>query len=464
MVCSAVCTFSPRRASASAYINIRDPKLRLHHNVTTPSTSFFPYPHLPPSATAIMVSQPAPPLDELVYSRRDIIEYWLAQNPGANKPMDENMIYRYIGESPFFDHMSNNGLAIAQAGNHMQTFQMTWDRRAFEDDLKRKRGVEYMISGEPAEAKPVKDVEGAEQGWAGSGKTGVWNVRKQERSFVRARDGVQEDLTTLGTYYLVGENMYQAPSVGDVVGNRLIAATNSLNKFFEGAAKLPDFDPADGYSYLPQAVLNAPAQRAHSDSRSRSASAAPTPSREPSMALPTSESLRSASLAPDSTANAAPSTSESDTTRLNTRMLAQSLQMSLEFAAEYSDENPLLGQPGNFSFTHTLAAVKKRRAEEEAAALAEAEAAELAKTKVKEERESSTAPTPVAATAKKNASITSAPPAVMSGAKASAAAVVKEREKKEERRGSGARGDKKRKKSRASNVLTPGSASGAAGS
>lgn len=413
-----------------------------------------------------MAAQQQPPLDELVYSRRDIIEYWLAQNPSANKPMDENMIYRYIAESPFFDHMSNNGLAIAQAGNHMQTFQMTWDRRAFEDDLKRKRGVEYMISGEPADAKPLKGVEGAEQGWAESGRTGVWNVRKQERGFARARDGsVQEDLTTLGTYYLVGENMYQAPSVGDVIGNRLIAATNSLSQFFEGAAKLPDFDPADGYSYLPQAALNAPAQGARSGTPSRSASVAPTPSREASVALPGGESLRSSSLAPDG--NHAISTSESDITRLNTRLLAQSLQMSHDFAAEYSDENPLLGQPGNFSFAHSLAAVKKRRAEDEAAALAEAEAAEAARMKVKQERDTSAAPTPAASSGKagqKASPTASAPPAVMSGAKATAAGAVRDREKKEERRGSGVRGDKKRKKSRASNALTPGSASGATGS
>ena len=60
-------------------------------------------------------------------------------------------------------------------------------------------------------------------GVTGSGKgpggsTGVWVINKQLR---RKRAGQRDDLTVTGTYFVVGENIYQAPSVLDIVQNRL---------------------------------------------------------------------------------------------------------------------------------------------------------------------------------------------------------------------------------------------------
>lgn len=71
-------------------------------------------------------------------------------------------------------------------------------------------GLEYMIVGE---AQPSLDP-------ALGPDTGVWVVRKQDR---RKRAGKDDELTVLGTYYIVGENMYQAPSVYDIVGNHLVS-------------------------------------------------------------------------------------------------------------------------------------------------------------------------------------------------------------------------------------------------
>ncbi|KAK3056097.1 Mediator of RNA polymerase II transcription subunit 6 [Extremus antarcticus] len=375
-------------------------------------------------------SQPA--LDEIVYQHPNIIAWYLATFPGATA-MDENMIHRYIAESPFFDHMTNNGLAIAQSGNNLQLFNMTWNRAAFEDDLKRKRGVEYMITGAPQAVK-----EG-EEGWAGSGKTG-------ERSTTRGLNGrVEEDLTTLGTYYLVGENMYQAPSIADIVSNRVLSATNHLAAFLSTASELPSFDPATGYTYLPHATTTKPNTAGFTSgstpARSRSTSLVP--------GAADSQSLRSGSLAPDA---AQASLTGSD--RAATRLLAQSLQLSLEFGSEYSDENPLHGTPGNFSFTHTAAAVKKRRADDaaaEAAAMAAKERAQL-------EREGKVAGGNVFGGSVFGGNVVAEPPAVMTQAKAGPGKDVGRVKDGAERRASRMDGGKvKRKKSRGVNAVgTPG--------
>ena len=331
--------------------------------------------------------------------------------------MDENMIHRYVSESPFFDYSTKNGLFIDQSKNQWQYYNIVNNRKLFEDEMRKMKGDEYMIVGEPQLAT------GAQPG----AKNGMWVVRKQHRDRVRAVDGrMEEELTTLGTLYLVGENMYQAPSVGDVVGNRLTAAANSLSKFFDTAANLPTFSPASGYSYLPHAAPGKPT----TTSASGSASASPARSREGSV-VPGAEtqSLRSGSLLPESQQGANSNTQDS-------RLLARSFQTYLEFGDEYMDENPLIGEPGNFSFMHSAAAVKKRRADEEAAAAAAA--------KAKEQQAASRVATPGTKTEQKPPS----PPAVMTA---------------EAKGGKDRRGSKmekiKRKKSRPSVVpVTPGGA------
>ena len=52
--------------------------------------------------------------------------------------------------------------------------------------------------------------------------TGVWVIRKQDRT---KRTPREDEVTVLGTHYIVGENMYQAPSVYDIVGNHLVSTS-----------------------------------------------------------------------------------------------------------------------------------------------------------------------------------------------------------------------------------------------
>lgn len=210
-----------------------------------------------------------------------------------------------------------------------------------------------MIVGEP---QPVEDKTFGPD-------TGVWVVRKQERT--KRAPPKDDELTTLGTYYIANNNIYQAPSVGDVVGNHLLSAMTSLSKFMEKTASLPTFEPATGYSWLsPEAKVSIKSQQ-------------------------TSANSREGSVAPESTQLSSamdidgrqPATTAGPTDPRDDLLLEQSLRLTMAYGDEYMDENPLRGEPGNFVFTHTKDHLKAKQAQAEAAAAKakEKEAAERAR-------------------------------------------------------------------------------------
>jgi mediator of RNA polymerase II transcription subunit 6 len=219
-----------------------------------------------------------------------------------------------------------------------------WDvctnRQAFEARLKQMNGVEYMIVGEP---QPSAQPQGLD--------TGIWVIRKQDR---RKRPPQQDELTVLATYYLVGENMYQAPSVYDIVGNRLLSAMNALSKFTQLAAPLPLYTPATGYTYFP------PATTATASSQTLS-----QPSREASIA-PAIADATSATL------DAALQPTQQSDPRAQIALF-ESFNMMLRYGDEYMDENPLRGEPRNFTFSATKHHVRAKAEAAEAAKLKEAE-------------------------------------------------------------------------------------------
>lgn len=49
--------------------------------------------------------------------------------------------------------------------------------------------------------------------------SGVWVIRKQNR---RKRQGMQDEVTPISTYYVVGINVCMAPTVANVVGSRTV--------------------------------------------------------------------------------------------------------------------------------------------------------------------------------------------------------------------------------------------------
>lgn len=86
-------------------------------------------------------------------------------------------------------------------------------RDAFEGRLRTMSGLEFMVATEasqPSQQNPGRVV---------GEDTGVWVIRKQNR---RKRQGEEDQVTVLSSYFVLGENIYMAPSVEKVIGGRLV--------------------------------------------------------------------------------------------------------------------------------------------------------------------------------------------------------------------------------------------------
>ena len=117
-----------------------------------------------------------------------------------------NTVLFYFAQSPFFDQTSNNAVLYNQATFNPNMLPIIQTREAFEGRLKTMSGLEFVVAQEPAEMAP------------GTG-TGVWVIRKQTR---RKRQSEEDEITVHSTYFVVGENIYMAPALSDVVGSRLV--------------------------------------------------------------------------------------------------------------------------------------------------------------------------------------------------------------------------------------------------
>lgn len=304
------------------------------------------------------MAQDGTPLDERVYQDHMHNVWYMGQleNSQFRFPfMSDNMLHHYFANSPFMDWTTKNGLEIKQCQADQYGWQFSHDRKNFENQIASRNGQEYMIvEGEgmefDKEGKPVKG--------------GVWVIRKQDRTKgipPKGRDSVE----TLGTYYVVGENVYQAPSVGDILGTRLLSASTALNKCFSQASTLPRWSPTTGHTYPTTTATTTNGK--HPTTSGSTAGSTPSGSREGSI----SGDFRGTSVAPAGAG--APSSSSADAQ--TNRLLRESLMQSFTYADDpFTDENPLQGEPGSLTFASSTAAAKKRKADAEAAAKAKEEA------------------------------------------------------------------------------------------
>ena len=115
----------------------------------------------------------------------------------------------YFAESDFFDKTSNNAALSAQAFANPNMFYLIQTREAFEGRLKTMQGVEFMVTHDPSENDKKLD------------HNGVWVIGKQSR---RKRPGMEDEITPLGKYYVVGINVFMAPSIGNIIGSRMVCA------------------------------------------------------------------------------------------------------------------------------------------------------------------------------------------------------------------------------------------------
>lgn len=137
-----------------------------------------------------------PPLDEI---------QWRAP-PDFDQGIHSNSVLYYFAQSPFFDNTSNNSIIFQQGLNNPSMTQFLATRELFEGRIKSMSGLEFIVAQEPAETGP------------GAG-TGVWVINKQ---FRRKHQGMEDEITVQGTYFIVGENIYMAPSLADIISSRIV--------------------------------------------------------------------------------------------------------------------------------------------------------------------------------------------------------------------------------------------------
>lgn len=139
------------------------------------------------------------PLDETVWHNPQFIMQY--------GPLHSNTVLIYFADSPWCERTSNNKTIMNQALYNPAMAHVVATREAFEARLRSMSGLEYMVSEAPAESGP------------GQG-TGVWVIRKQTR---KKRGGNMEDEVTVhASYYVIGQNIYPAPSFMDMMSSKLV--------------------------------------------------------------------------------------------------------------------------------------------------------------------------------------------------------------------------------------------------
>ncbi|KAI1001905.1 hypothetical protein K3495_g6299 [Podosphaera aphanis] len=258
-----------------------------------------------------MASLSEPPLDE--------IQWKSPQTAMEMQGVHSNSVLFYFAQSPFFDRTSNNAVLFSQAMFNPQMMPIIQTREAFEGRLKTMAGLEFMVAYGPAEMAP------------GTG-TGVWVIRKQTR---KKRTGAEDEVTVHSSYFLVGENIYMAPSVADVISSRMLSTISSLHKFFSSASALPIFSPSLGHNYLLPTVRSSLSHNQQGTSQN-SKENSPTPDR-----------IQNKNTSKNT------GTSFDTNSVLATRLLEESINIYLKYGDECMDENPITGEPGAFHLSST---------------------------------------------------------------------------------------------------------------
>ncbi|KAK6209169.1 Mediator of RNA polymerase II transcription subunit 6 [Pestalotiopsis sp. IQ-011] len=245
------------------------------------------------------------PLDEIQWHHPHLAE--------TMQGIHSNSVLFYFAESPFFDKTSNNAVIANQAMFNPAMYQYIQTREAFEGRLKTMSGVEFIVAEQPAQMAP------------GTG-TGVWVIRKQTR---RKRPGEEDEIIVHSSYYVVGYNIYMAPTLADILSFRMATITNSLRKCFSAADAARTWSPAQGHAYRPQPALTNPRERQLSASKE----ATPLPDSQASKPSETKKPAQSSVL--------------------DARLADHSFAIQMQYGGEYMDDNPITGQPGNFHLSST---------------------------------------------------------------------------------------------------------------
>ncbi|KAI0433072.1 MED6 mediator sub complex component-domain-containing protein [Xylaria sp. FL1042] len=258
-----------------------------------------------------MASQNEPPLDEIQWRHPQSVQ----QMQGIHS----NSVLFYFAQSPFFDQTSNNAVLANQAMFNPAMFHLIQTREAFEGRLREMSGLEFIVAQEPAETAP------------GTG-TGVWVIRKQTR---RKRDP-EDEIIVHATYYIVGENIYMAPTLAQVLSFRMTTISSSLNKCFPAADEARIWSPSQGHMYKMAPTTTNPRPRNAAESKE-------TTPRPDGKSIPNKATGAHEPKRPD------PVLSTFDLVR----HAEHSMMVHMQSGGDYEDENPITGKPGAFNLSKT---------------------------------------------------------------------------------------------------------------
>ncbi|KAM0324141.1 hypothetical protein ACHAQA_008333 [Verticillium albo-atrum] len=250
-----------------------------------------------------MATAKDPPLDEVQWRAPPIAHHL--------QGVHSNSVLFYFAESPFFDPSSNNGIYAHQALFNPQMQAKMYTREQFEAVLSQMpNGVEFRVAHAPADM-----VNG----------TGVWVIVKQERE---RGSGV----TPIAHYFVVGENIYQAPTFGDILSSKIESISEAMSKVLPAVDSIRDWTPSLGNAY------KQPAPTDLTRTQQGAASKEGTPA--PDAAVQTK------------TASASPFANKTTKSALD-RLAEESFAIHLRHGGDYIDQNPITGRPGEFHLSST---------------------------------------------------------------------------------------------------------------
>lgn len=139
---------------------------------------------------------------------------WTSRGTNAHLPT----VLFYFAQSPFFDRQSSNSSVFQQALSDYRFAHWLNTRENFETQLRRLSGLEYVVAYDPLAMNIQVD------GPNGMEFSNVWVIKKQDRA---KRAGQEDQVTVLAFYYIVGDAIYQAPSVAKILTNRMVRGHSS---------------------------------------------------------------------------------------------------------------------------------------------------------------------------------------------------------------------------------------------
>ena len=90
-------------------------------------------------------------------------------------------------------------------------------------------GIQFVVVEDPVavglmngsgSTQPVQENGAVQRSGLRQEQSGVWVMRKQRRKIEEGATKIE----VLGLYFIVGENVYMAPTVGSIIGSRLVCS------------------------------------------------------------------------------------------------------------------------------------------------------------------------------------------------------------------------------------------------